>query len=65
MVTVLNPIIGYEKGAALAKQAYKENRTLKDLALEQTDISAEELEVLLDAKEMTKGGIKGSGGGGG
>ncbi len=65
MVTVLNPIIGYEKGAALAKQAYKENRTLKDLALEQTDLSAEELETLLDAKEMTKGGIKGSGGGGG
>jgi fumarate hydratase class II len=65
MVTVLNPIIGYEKGAALAKQAYKENRRLKDLALEQTDLSAEELETLLDAKEMTKGGIKGSGGGGG
>lgn len=65
MVTVLNPIIGYEKGAALAKQAYKENRRLKDLAAEQTDLSAEELETLLDAKEMTKGGIKGSGGGGG
>ncbi|MBW3638147.1 MAG: class II fumarate hydratase, partial [Armatimonadetes bacterium] len=65
MVTVLNPIIGYEKGAALAKQAYKEGRTLKDLAAEQTDLSAEELETLLDAKEMTKGGIKGSGGGGG
>ncbi|PQV65161.1 fumarase, class II [Abditibacterium utsteinense] len=64
MVTVLNPLIGYEKGAALAKQAYKEGRTLKDLALEQTDLSAEELETLLDAKEMTKGGIKGSGGGG-
>ena len=65
MVTVLNPIIGYEKGAALAKQAYKEGRRLKDLAAEQTDLSAEELETLLDAKEMTKGGIKGSGGGGG
>ncbi|HEX8463430.1 MAG TPA: class II fumarate hydratase [Abditibacterium sp.] len=65
MVTVLNPIIGYEKGAALAKQAYKEGRRLKDLALEQTELSAEELETLLDAKEMTKGGIKGSGGGGG
>ncbi len=65
MVTVLNPIIGYEKGAALAKQAYKENRTLKELALEQTELSAQELETLLDAREMTKGGIKGSGGGGG
>jgi fumarate hydratase class II len=65
MVTVLNPIIGYEKGAAIAKQAYKENRRLKDVALEETDLSAQELETLLDAKEMTKGGIKGSGGGGG
>ena len=65
MVTVLNPIIGYEKGAAIAKQAYAQGRTLKDVALENTDLSESELEELLDAKEMTKGGIKGSGGGGG
>ena len=65
MVTVLNPIIGYEKGAAIAKQAYKENRKLKEVALEQTDLSAEQLDELLDAREMTKGGIKGAGGGGG
>jgi fumarate hydratase class II len=65
MVTVLNPIIGYEKGAAIAKQAYKEGRRLKDVAAEQTDLSTEELETLLDAKSMTEGGIKGSGGGGG
>jgi len=65
MVTVLNPIIGYEKGAALAKQAYKEGRRLKDLAAEQTELTPAELETLLDAREMTKGGIKGSGGGGG
>ncbi|MBV9868231.1 MAG: class II fumarate hydratase [Abitibacteriaceae bacterium] len=65
MVTVLNPIIGYEKGAALAKQAYREGRRLKDVAREQTDLSAEELDRLLDARDMTEGGIKGSGGGGG
>lgn len=65
MVTVLNPIIGYEKGAALAKQAYRENRRLKDVAREQTELSDEELDTLLDAREMTLGGIKGSGGGGG
>lgn len=65
MVTVLNPIIGYEKGAALAKQAYREGRRLKDVAREQTDLSVEELERLLDARDMTEGGIKGSGGGGG
>lgn len=65
MVTVLNPIIGYEKGAAIAKKAYAENRRLKDVALEETDLSEEELNTLLDAKAMTEGGIKGSGGGGG
>jgi fumarate hydratase class II len=65
MVTVLNPVIGYEKGAAIAKQAYKENRRLKDVALEQTDLTEEQLVELLDARSMTEGGIKGSGGGGG
>jgi fumarate hydratase class II len=65
MVTVLNPVIGYEKGAAIAKQAYKENRRLKDVALEQTDLNDAQLTELLDARSMTEGGIKGSGGGGG
>jgi fumarate hydratase class II len=65
MVTVLNPIIGYEKGAAIAKKAYKEKRRLKDVALEETELSEAELATLLDARSMTEGGIKGSGGGGG
>ena len=61
MVTVLNPVIGYEKGAAIAKQAYREGRRLKDVAAEQTDLPADELERLLDPRAMTEGGIKGSG----
>jgi len=65
MVTVLNPIIGYEKGATIAKKAYAQNRKLKDVALEETELTEEELTSLLDAKAMTEGGIKGSGGGGG
>lgn len=65
MVTVLNPVIGYEKGAAIAKQAYKEGRRLKDVASEQTDLTEAQLDELLDARAMTEGGIKGSGGGGG
>jgi fumarate hydratase class II len=64
MVTVLNPIIGYEKGAAIAKKAYAQNRKLKEVALEETDLTEEELSVLLDARAMTEGGIKGAGGGG-
>lgn len=64
MVTVLNPKIGYDRAAAIAKQAYKENRRLKDVALENTDLSDAELTQLLDARSMTEGGIKGVGGGG-
>jgi fumarate hydratase class II len=57
LVTALNPVIGYELGAAVAKRAYKEGRRLKDVALEDTDLSAEELDRLLDPKAMTEGGI--------
>jgi fumarate hydratase class II len=63
-VTALNPIIGYEKGAALAKQAYAEGRPIRDVAAELTDLSAEELAKLLDPLELTRGGIKGGSTGG-
>ena len=36
-VTALNPVIGYEKGAAIAKRAYAEGRPVRDVALEMTD----------------------------
>jgi fumarate hydratase class II len=59
LVTAINSIIGYEKGAAIAKQAYKEGRPIRDVTKEQTDLTDEELDRLLDAAELTKGGIKG------
>jgi len=58
MVTALNPIIGYEAGSKIAKRAYAENRRVKDVALEMTDLSSEDLDRLLDAADLTKGGIK-------
>ena len=58
MVTALNPIIGYEKGAAIAKKAYAEGRPVKDVAREMTDLSDKELDRLLDPASLTKGGIK-------
>ena len=58
LVTALNPVIGYEKGAAVAKQAYKEGRPVKDVARELTDLSDEELDRLLDPAALTKGGIQ-------
>jgi fumarate hydratase, class II len=65
LVTALNPVIGYEKGAATAKQAYKEKRPIMDVALETTGLSKAELARLLDPATLTKGGIHGGGGGGG
>jgi fumarate hydratase class II len=59
LVTAINSIIGYEKGAAIAKQAYKEGRPIRDVCKEQTDLTDEELDRLLDPAELTKGGIKG------
>ena len=59
LVTAINSIIGYEKGAAIAKQAYKEGRPIRDVCKQETDLSDEELDRLLNAAELTKGGIKG------
>ncbi len=59
LVTALNPVIGYELGAATAKQAYKEGRSIRDVARETTGLSDEELGRLLDPLELTRGGIKG------
>jgi fumarate hydratase class II len=57
LVTALNPVIGYEKGAATAKQAYREGRPIRDVARETTGLSDEELDRLLDPLALTKGGI--------
>jgi len=65
LVTALNPVIGYEKGAATAKRAYKEKRPILDVALETTGLPREELKKLLDPMALTRGGIHGEGGGGG
>jgi fumarate hydratase class II len=58
LVTALNPVIGYELGAATAKAAYKQGRPIKDVALDMTELSAEELDRLLDPLDLTRGGIK-------
>ncbi len=58
LVTALNPVIGYEKGAAVAKAAYKQGRPVKDVAREMTELTDEELDRLLDPAALTEGGIK-------
>ena len=59
LVTALNSVIGYEKGAAVAKKAYAEGLTVIESALQLTDLSEEELIKLLDPAQLTKGGIQG------
>lgn len=58
LVTALNPVIGYELGAQIAKTAYAQGRTLKEVALEMTDLSPDELDELLDPSKLTGGGIR-------
>ena len=64
LVTALNPVIGYEKAAAIAKRAYRENRPVFDVALEDSGLSADQLRRLLDPAALTRGGIQGGAGGG-
>jgi fumarate hydratase, class II len=64
LVTALNPVIGYEKGAATAKQAYKEGRPILEVALETTGLPKARLKELLDPTALTKGGVHGGSAGG-
>jgi fumarate hydratase, class II len=57
LVTALNPLIGYDKAAQIAKKAFAENRAVMDVAREMTDLSDEELEKALNPMNMTKGGF--------
>ncbi|MGO2452737.1 class II fumarate hydratase [Pseudomonas taetrolens] len=57
LVTALNPIIGYQKAAEIAKAAYQQGRPVIDVAQEYTDLPRSQLEVLLDPEKLTAGGI--------
>ncbi|MDC9527215.1 class II fumarate hydratase [Pseudoalteromonas sp. Angola-30] len=57
LVTALNPVIGYEKAAKIAKQAYKEARPIIDVAEQETDLPRSELETLLNPTKLTQGGL--------
>ncbi|KAK3606785.1 hypothetical protein CHS0354_018379 [Potamilus streckersoni] len=55
LATALNPVIGYMKAAEIVKKAYKEKRTLLEVALEMTDLKEAELLEILDPRKLTKG----------
>jgi fumarate hydratase class II len=78
LVTALNPVIGYAKGAEIAKTAMARNVTIREVALEKIQagellhkdngrpVTIEEIDAVLgDIRKLTDGGIHGTGGGGG
>jgi fumarate hydratase class II len=57
LVTALNPVIGYLQGAEVAKEAIATNRTIKEVVVEKGYLTAAEADRILDAHQMTEGGI--------
>jgi fumarate hydratase, class II len=58
LVTALNPVIGYEKGAEVAKEAMATNRTVREVVLEKRYLTPDEADKLLDVWTLTEGGIQ-------
>ncbi|MBU6183503.1 MAG: class II fumarate hydratase, partial [Verrucomicrobia bacterium] len=54
LVTALNPHIGYDKAAQIAKKAHKENTSLKEAALALGFVTAEQFDQWVVAKNMTR-----------
>lgn len=58
LVTALNPVIGYAKGAEVAKEAMRSNRTVRDVVVEKGYLAADEADRLLNVYQLTEGGIQ-------
>ena len=61
MCTALTARIGYDQAAAIAKTAYRTGKTVREVARQETDLSQEELDQLLDPRRQTERGIPGAG----
>jgi aspartate ammonia-lyase len=59
LVTALTDYIGYEGAAKLAKEAYAERKTIREVALEHEVMAVEELDKVLDVMPMTDPGVPG------
>ena len=57
LVTALNPIIGYQKGAEVAKKSLAEDRSIREIVIELGYMTEDEIDRVLDARKMTEGGI--------
>ena len=57
MATALNPLIGYDQAAEIAKRSFKERRPVRELAREMTKLSPKEIERALDPRRQTEPGL--------
>ncbi|WP_096201251.1 aspartate ammonia-lyase [Bacillus sp. FJAT-45350] len=60
IITAINPHVGYEVATRIAKEAIQTDRPVREICLERGILSEEELNVILDPKEMTNPGIAGA-----
>jgi len=64
LVTALNPVIGYLKGAEVAKKSLAENRSILEVVVDLGYMNEDDARAALDARKMTEGGIQGIAAGG-
>jgi fumarate hydratase class II len=62
MCTPLAPVIGYDKAAEIAKKAYKEGKTVREIARKESGLSEKELKEIFALRALTEPGIRGKGG---
>jgi fumarate hydratase class II len=62
MCTPLAPVIGYDKAAEIAKKAYKEGKTVREVAREVSGLSEQQLSEIFNLHALTEPGIRGKGG---
>jgi fumarate hydratase class II len=65
IATALNPYIGYDKAAVVAKKSAQEGRSVRDVVKEMGLLKASDLDRALDVRAMTEPGVGKGGGGGG
>ncbi|WP_284008710.1 class II fumarate hydratase [Haloarcula pelagica] len=59
LATALNPAIGYDKASKVAKKALAEDKTIREVVLEEGYLDEDEVDEVLDPEQMTKRGILG------
>jgi fumarate hydratase class II len=65
MATALNPLIGYDQAAEIAKRSFRERRPVRELAREMTKLTPEQIDEALDPRRQTEPGLGDGAGGAG